>query len=138
MQTLGNLTEQGGYQADLRLRRVYSVPMCVLVRCVLLVVFNKHVITFEPRREKTCLRGSDQARNKPSCTATENSQRLEIAGLGSKGLYYLHVCSEKKGAVICVFVFAYMQKAGFLMTGSFLPHRMKTINAAFGSGEESD
>ena len=33
-----------------------------------------------------------------------------------EGLYYLHVCSAKKGAhqMICAFLFSHMQKAGLL------------------------
>ena len=40
--------------------------------------------------------GSDQVRHKPGCTATEDSQRLEISVYIEEGLYYPY--SEDKGA----------------------------------------
>ena len=39
---------------------------------------------------------SDQVPHKQGCTATEDSETLEISYLGVEGLYYL--CSENKGA----------------------------------------
>ena len=40
----------------------------------------------EPRREKTNVLVSDQVRNKPRCTTTEDSQRIEISNLGRRGI----------------------------------------------------
>ena len=41
---------------------------------------------FEPRCEKTGLRVFDQVPHKPGCTATEDGQRLEISGIGRRGI----------------------------------------------------
>ena len=38
---------------------------------------------------------SDQVRHNPGCTATEDSYRLEISDLESRGIL---LCSENKGA----------------------------------------
>ena len=39
---------------------------------------------------------SDEVRHKPDCTTTEDSQKLEISDLRSRGNVY--ICSENKGA----------------------------------------
>ena len=36
---------------------------------------------FEPRHDKTCIRGSDYARHKPGCTTTEHGKSLEISDM---------------------------------------------------------
>ena len=40
----------------------------------------------EPRHEKTNILVSDQVRHKPGCTVTEDGWRLEISGLGIRGI----------------------------------------------------
>ena len=40
----------------------------------------------EPRHEKTNILVSDLVRHKPGCTATEDSQKLEISDLKSRGI----------------------------------------------------
>ena len=40
---------------------------------------------FEPRYEKTDLRGFGPGRHKPDYTVTEDGERLEISDLGSRG-----------------------------------------------------
>ena len=46
-------------------------------------------LIFEPVREKTNNLGSDQARYKPGCTASEDGYRLEILDLESRGIVLL-------------------------------------------------
>ena len=41
---------------------------------------------FEPRREKTNVLVSDLFRHKPRCKATEDSLRLEVSDLESRGI----------------------------------------------------
>ena len=41
---------------------------------------------YEPVREKTNTLGSDQVRHKPGCAVTEDSERLEILELESRGI----------------------------------------------------
>ena len=43
---------------------------------------------------KTGLRGSDQVRHKPGCTANEDGKRLEISDLERR----IVLCSKNKGA----------------------------------------
>ena len=71
---------------------------------------------------KPVLGVSEQDRNKPDCTATEDGgERLDILDLGSRGIV---LCSENKDAEqVCSyratdmhFCFSHLQKAGFLMT----------------------
>ena len=54
---------------------------------------------------------SDQIRHKPDCTAAEDSQRLEILDLGSRGIVLSIKRKRRRWAVtaqlICAFVFAY-------------------------------
>ena len=42
--------------------------------------------TYEPRCEKTGLRGFGPGPTKPGCTATEDGYRIEISYLGSRGI----------------------------------------------------
>ena len=74
-----------------------------------------------PRLEKTNNVVSEQVRQKPSCTSTENVQRREMLALEGRGIalsMIIHVAKTKAHinfTVICAFVFAYMQIVGFLM-----------------------
>ena len=72
------------------------------------------LIDLQPRHEKTCLRGSDQARHKPACKTTESGLRHEISDLGNRGIVLSNVAKTKTlislavtGKLICAFVFAY-------------------------------
>ena len=60
---------------------------------------------------------SDAKRTK----ASEDGKRLEVSDLGNKHVEELHyLCGENNGTdhaqLICVFVFAYLETAAFLMT----------------------
>ena len=66
---------------------------------------------------------SDQVRHKRGCTATKDDYRLEISDPERRGIFTIRVAKTKAlisfaatTKLICVFVFAYMQKADFLMT----------------------
>ena len=69
----------------------------------------------EPRHEKTGLRGSDQFRQKPGCTATEDCKRLKISDLESSKRDCTIPVAKTKALIscavtaqpICVLVFAY-------------------------------
>ena len=66
-----------------------------------------HKISFEPRHKKTNVLVSDPARHKPGCTATEDSQRLEISDLESRGILvaaHLRSFFEKVGSLPRVFI----------------------------------
>ena len=43
----------------------------ILVQLVIGIIANDRLNEYEPRQEKTYLRGSDQVRLKPACSATE-------------------------------------------------------------------
>ena len=65
---------------------------------------------------------SDQVRHKPGCTTIEFSLRLELLDLGSRGMYYLCICSIRvaktktlisfavTAKLICAFVFAFAKR----------------------------
>ena len=82
--------------------------------------------TNEPRRKKICFLGF---RPGPTQTWLYGYKKLldpQNFGLGS---YYLHVCSENKGAdqLVCAFFSAYA-KTGFLMTRLIL-HKLSRVRA---------
>ena len=51
-----------------------------------------------PIARNTAFGVPDQVRHKPSCPATGNGKVPEFQIYKVEGLYYLHVCSENKGA----------------------------------------
>ena len=65
-----------------------------------------------PRRDKTCIRGFDIVKFKPVYSATETSQKIEIA-LGSESRYDTFQCAKNIDAdqsvrmrrLVCAFVF---------------------------------
>ena len=66
---------------------------------------NKNIFKYEPRCEKTCLRGFRPGPTQTRLCSHRNAKRLEISDL-VKGLYY--PCSANKGAdQLRAFVFAY-------------------------------
>ena len=53
---------------------------------MLAITTRKSIVKYEPRSEKTGLRGFRPVLHKPVCTATEDGWRLEISQLGSRGI----------------------------------------------------
>ena len=53
---------------------------------------------------------SDQIRHKPGCTATEDGLTIEIS------YWDCTIYVAKTKSLICIFVFIYAKKEGFLMT----------------------
>ena len=47
----------------------------------------KLMLLFEPRREKTCLRGFRPGPKQTGCRATDDGQRHEISDLGRRGVF---------------------------------------------------
>ena len=59
---------------------IYSYIFKFLSNTVKLAILN------EPAREKTNNLGSDQVQHKPTCTVTEDGERLEILDLENRGI----------------------------------------------------
>ena len=78
-----------------------------------------------PRRDKTCLRGSDKVRFKPACSATETSQKIEISLIASLDMLVSNK-QKNKGAdqtarmhrLVCAFVVRKTPKTDFPGRGS--------------------
>ena len=59
---------------------------------------------------------SNQVRHIPVCTATDNSQMLEILDLGRRGFVLsTGMRGKQMRSLICVFIFSHMRKTGFLV-----------------------
>ena len=82
------------FRTDRSGQTVQTQYRLLLERLHLKELFNQHL--FEPRHEKTNVLVSDQVRHKPGCTATEDSQRLEISDLESRGIVLDYLCSKKR------------------------------------------
>ena len=57
----------------------------------------------EPHCVKTCLWGSNQARHKPGCIATEDGQRLEIRDLERRGIVLLWIRKFSRDFYFAIF-----------------------------------
>ena len=93
------------------------------ITCSVNVALVSLILSSGPRREKTCLRGSDKARFKPVSSATETNKKIEISPVHVARLHMiLSKKTNNKGAdqtarmrrLVCTCVVRKPPKAGFL------------------------
>ena len=83
--SMGFLSRYRRYITDLVPGKTVYGVFRVGIDGILPTTSQGNLSTFEPRREKTCLRAFRSGPTQ-SCTATEDGQGLVITGLGSRGI----------------------------------------------------